>query len=140
MHARDEVRWSEQTMELRQTEPGQKFLQFLEFWFSTADGLLDAERLDSPTRLTAAAAMRRALPIAEGQFGMLTMDWIGQMVCVAVQHWVHGEVLAAELTYIEHRAMEEALARKIQELQASAANLPVEDSHVNSTPLGDSDG
>jgi len=128
-------------MELRDSEAGKQFLQFFEFWFTTADTLRDASRLDSQADLSPADAMRRALPIAEGQFGMLTCDWIGQMLAVATQHWEHGEQMAGGLTYIEHRAMEEALARKIAELQTSAASLPVEDSNtVDATPLGDSDG
>jgi hypothetical protein len=117
--------WSRQTAELRADETGRKFLTFFEFWFEAADRMMDQERFAEDNRqpstgITPVSAMRTGLRLAESEMGFLTIDWIGQMLAVAAQHWAHGQQMTDRLTMIEHRVMEEALARKIMQLAEAA--------------------
>ena len=69
-------------------------------------------------------AMRKALDLAETEFGFLDTDTIGAMLVVASMHWIHGPAMVEGLTFIEARVMHQALARKIADLQNEAASTP----------------
>jgi hypothetical protein len=118
MKAQDDQLWTQQVSDLRHDgEPGERFLAFFEFWFDAAETILGSELLGAAPIAT---AVRKALDVAEKELGFLTVDLIGQMLTVAVMHWHLGHELASQLTSIEARVMEEALARKIADLQESA--------------------
>lgn len=126
MKAKDDNLWSQMTMELRATEEGRKFLDFLEFWFTVADKLI-ADGLDTQmcngtgsNSWTAVRAMRAGLAVAEEHLGFIDVDWIGQMLAVAGTHWAHGEEMGKGLTFIEVRVLEEAYGRTIGKLEQAA--------------------
>lgn len=108
-----EQRWATTCGELRATKEGQDFLSFFEKWFDEAE-----IRIDEITQ--PAEAMRTSLTATEEELGFLSSSWLGQMVCVAAMHWVHGKDMVEGLTNIEMRVVEEALTRKVAELQDSA--------------------
>lgn len=120
MRTVNEARWSETQASLRAEETGARFLDFFTFWFDAAETLLDEGYHGEFGERGPVIAMREALELAEQELGFITIDWIGQMLCVASMHWQHGKRMAEEMTPIEVRAMETALAMKIAQLQESA--------------------
>ena len=127
MKVRDDEFWSKQQAETNATEAGKRFMEFMVFWLEAAEKMLD----DPEGPATLAESVQLALATAERQFGFLPVDLIGQMLVVASMHWIHGPEFATALTFIERRVVEEALARKLNELQQEAAgNDPVEDARL----------
>ena len=126
MQTQDDERWSQQVADLHADgEAGQRFLDFFTFWFDTAGVLLTEGRggfRDDSTNMPVIEAVRMALEMAEQQFGFLSVELIGQMLTVATMHWEYGAAMAEQLTFIERRVMQQALADKIADLQNSAAN------------------
>jgi len=133
VYATDDQRWAEQVSDIRSDgEAGVRFLTFFTFWFDTAETLLwegtggQSIGADPVPNMAIMDAVRMALQMAEQQYGFLSVDLIGQMLCVASMHWEQGKEMTQNLTFIEHRVMEEALARKIAALQ-NAAKVPMEE-------------
>lgn len=127
MRYRDRTKWEEQVYELqRDGELGEKFLEFFEFWMNSASRL-QAE-LANHTAEDAADAIRVGLQETERSFGFLSVEWIGQMLTLAVMHWEYGDDLNSEhgLTVIERRVMEQETARKLLQLQSEAARVSPE--------------
>ena len=115
MRVVNEADWAQQASDLRlDGEAGERFLEYFEFWFSTADTLIDRDGLSS------VAAMRKALDRAEAELGFLTVDLIGQLLTLAMVHWEPSAAMMVGMTNIEHRVLETALARKIVSLQQEA--------------------
>lgn len=128
-----EERWSQTESSLQSDEVGTKFLKFYRFWFDAAETMLDERQAradweddnrqpSTTVALTPVEAMRRALMLAEEELGFITVDWVGQMLCVASMHWEHGKLMAEGMTPIEVRVMETSLAAKIAQLQEEAAS------------------
>ena len=125
MKVQDDQRWAEHVSDIRADgEPGQRFHTFYTFWFDAADRMCDEGYLGEFGVDGPALAMRKALDLAEREFGFLDTDTIGAMLCVASMHWIHGETMTEGLTFIEARVMQQALARKIADLQNQAASTP----------------
>jgi hypothetical protein len=122
MRVTDEELWLQQKAELSADDTGKAFLQFLEDWVGTADRALDLQ-----PDLPPADAFRESLTLVEGRQGRIACAFVGQMVVVAVSHWVHGEVLAQNLTAIERRLMEDTVLLKLAELEENAAATPQEE-------------
>ena len=112
-----EERWATTCGGLNASEEGRDFLAFFQAWFDAAELLTD-EVVDP------AEAMRKSLTATEEELGMLSTSWLGQQLCVASMHWVHGKDMVEDLTNLEMRVMEEALARKFEELNAEAEKAP----------------
>jgi hypothetical protein len=116
MRVKDEQLWSLQLAEFEADEMGQKFREFLVTWADTADRLA----ADSPaTRLS--DAVSKAFEETEEIFGFISVEWLGQMLLVIIQHWISGEELWESLSVWERRMVEQATALKIAELQDQAA-------------------
>lgn len=136
MQPKDGPAWAQQVEDLRSDgEAGQRFLEFFEFWFDATEKMLAQERFaednrQKPTGWTVIRATRAGLAVAESQFGFLSVDMIGAMLVVAATFWEQGDEMAENLTFIERRVMEEALARKIAALQDEAAQGPTESVRV----------
>jgi hypothetical protein len=109
----DEVQWAQQEMELRQDETSVKFHDFLVAWFTEAETTWDDQT-------TAMDWVRAALVVTEERLGYIAMEWIGQMLVVACQHWIYGDLLLEEMTPLERRMYEQMAAVKLVELQESA--------------------
>lgn len=125
MRFQDDVRWSDQELELQADETSRNFLKFFTEWFDAAERRLDTKfdfmACSDPIRQAAiASAVRDGLADTEIKLGFLSIEWIGQMVVLAWQHWIHGVDMERGLTIIERRALEQMAAVKLAELQSSA--------------------
>lgn len=120
MRVKDEHLWSNQLLEFTADEMSQKFSDFLVFWCEAADTMI----AESNPPLTEHSALSKAFEVAEQTFGFLSVEWLGQMLLVIVQHWERGDPLWESLTVFERRMVEQATALKIVELQESAAQDP----------------
>lgn len=124
MQFSDDVKWADQELELQVDDTSRKFLHFFQEWFTAAEGHLDGA-VDAPPSAIRdkliVKAMRKGLEDTESAYGFLAMEWIGQMLLLAYQHWKYGSAMERGLTVIERRALEVMAAVKAAELQASAA-------------------
>ena len=137
VQAKDAIKWADQQLELRQDETGTRFLEFFDEWFTIAEKLYEETEprtekqynADGTTgwadkqyrKRSAISAVRHALLDVEGRRGYLAMEWLGQMLLLAEQHWVYGEEMERGLTVLERRMMEVMAAVKLVELQESAS-------------------
>lgn len=120
----NKVRWSEQEMELNSTEDGRKFLEFFLEWFTAAENSLDTSPEtelgwgdDSSMIMT---QVRNALTELEDSKGHLGLEWLGQMLLLAREHWKYGDEMAGGLTVIELRVVQIAEAIELAALAESA--------------------
>lgn len=121
MRVKDEQVWSLQLSEFDADELSRLFRDFLVTWMDTADRLIEVSG-EVPLREIASKAFQET----EQTLGFVSVEWLGQMLLVAVQHWVDGDDLWESLSVWERRMVEQAAALKIAELQQSAA-APVTD-------------
>jgi hypothetical protein len=117
MQVKDERLWLEQLSELKADEMSQKFSDFLVFWGNTADTMLGESNED----LQPYDAVSKAFEVAEQTFGFLSVEWLGQMLLVIIEHWFQGDCLWDSLSLFERRMVEQATALKIVEMQNLAA-------------------
>lgn len=123
MQVKDDAAWNEQVSELKNGDEGsQKFLDFIEFWLDTADTMIK----ESTAMLHPYEGLSKAFDVAEQTLGYLSVEWLGQMLLVIVQHWFYGDRLWESLSVWERRMVEQATALKLVELQSSAAQNPPE--------------
>ena len=120
MKVKDERAWQEQLSELKADEMSQKFSDFLVFWTDAAETMM----AESNATLHPHDALSKAFEVAEQTFGYLSVEWLGQMLLVIVQHWFHGDRLWESLSLWERRMVEQATALKLVELQTLAENDP----------------
>lgn len=117
MRVKDEHLWSNQLLEFTADEMSQKFSDFLVFWCEAAETMMS----ESNPPLTEHSALSKAFEVAEQTFGFLSVEWLGQMLLVIIEHWEGGELLWESLSVFERRMVEQATALKIVEMQALAA-------------------
>lgn len=121
MEVQDREIWSVQLKEFEADEVSQKFRDFLVFWVETAEKLLDSlSNIDH--QLTPAGSLKRCFEIAEQTFGYISVEWLGQMLLVVIQHWVYGPEIWETLSVWERRMVEQAAAMKMAELQEMAGD------------------
>ena len=119
MRVQDEELWSLQMEEFGADEMSRKFRDFLVFWCETAEKLLDSlSNIDH--QLTSTGSLKRSFEIAEQTFGYISVDWLGQMLLVVIQHWADGPEVWESLSVFERRMVEQATAIKLTELQEIA--------------------
>lgn len=131
MRVADEAFWVQQKNELTADDTGQAFLNFLEDWLTTAERAMDL----SPD-LPAQDAFRNSLNAVEQRQGRIACSYVGQMVVVAISHWVYGPDLADNLTSIERRLMEDVVLLKLSDLESQAAEAQESEDEVPPTPAG----
>lgn len=117
MRVKDEQLWLNQLSEFNADEMSRKFSDFLVFWCETAETMM----LESKPPLTAYISLSKAFDVAEQTFGYLSVEWLGQMLLVTIEHWLHGDSLWESLSVWERRLVEQATALKLVELQTLAA-------------------
>jgi hypothetical protein len=112
--------WSSAESVMKSDELGSRFVEVLDFWTDTMEeGIRQNEfHLDHVFRL--------AFTKVEEKFGHLTIHWMGQIVAVIVQWWIHGEELYEALSPLESRIVEEALSQKMRELSELADSMGIE--------------
>jgi hypothetical protein len=114
MQVQDEELWSAQDAEFSADEMSQKFRDFLVFWCEAAETMLDEQQL------TSVDSLKMAFEVAEQTFGYISVEWLGQMLLVIVQHWFDGDRVWESLSVWERRLVEQATAIKLTELQENA--------------------
>jgi hypothetical protein len=114
MQVQDEELWSAQDAEFSADEMSQKFRDFLVFWCEAAETMLDEHQL------TSVDSLKMAFEVAEQTFGYISVEWLGQMLLVIVQHWFDGDRVWESLSVWERRLVEQATAIKLTELQENA--------------------
>lgn len=110
MRVRDDEQWNRQLSEFGADEMSGRFRDFLVFWVEAA------ERIGGQPR----DGLVGAFGVAERTFGYISVEWLGQMLLVIVQHWFHGDELWESLSVWERRLVEQATALKLAELQEQA--------------------
>lgn len=119
MKVNDEMAWAQQESELKSgDEASVKFLDFLLVWVGRAEDVLLGKSDLSPRE-----ALSKGFEFAEQTLGFLSVEWLGQMLLVIVQHWFHGEQLWESLSVWERRMVEQATALKLVELEEQAASF-----------------
>lgn len=136
--AADPIKWADQELELQADEQSRRFLRIFTDWFSLAQTLYDETEptcgeTDPKTgkqveygarrRRTLAQAVRQAMIDVEDKHGLLSMEWIGQMLLLAREHWVHGQDLMNGLTRLELRMIEQVEAVKLAMLAEAAKGV-----------------
>lgn len=124
MRVQDPQAWSEQLTEFDADEMSRRFRDFLVYWVEYAEGFLSY----SNSEYSPYTAMSKAFVVAEQTFGYLSMEWLGQMLLVVVQHWVEGPALWESMSVWERRLVEQATALKLTELQ-EYAKMSADDPH-----------
>lgn len=114
MRVQDEEQWNRQLSEFNADELSRKFRDFLVFWVETA------EKLNDENQQTPRGSLLRAFGVAEQALGYISVEWLGQMLLVIVQHWVYGQEIWESLSAWERRLVEQATALKLAELQEQA--------------------
>lgn len=118
MHVKDEQAWTQQLTELEADEMSRLFKNFILQWGDTADRLYEVHPVESQFRYSVSKAFEET----EQTLGFLSVEWLGQMLLVLVEHWVHGDELWESLSVWERRMVETAAAIKIVDLQDRAAS------------------
>lgn len=127
MRVQDDEAWQIQLREFEHDDLSRKFRDFLVFWADAAETML-AEHQQTPR-----GSLVRTFDVAEQTFGYISVEWLGQMLLVLVQHWFHGGQIWESLSVWERRLVEQATALKLVELQDSA-KVGVEDQQPGETP------
>jgi hypothetical protein len=114
MRVQDEERWNAQLSEFNADELSGKFRDFLVFWVEAA------EKMNDTHQQTPRGSLVRAFEVAEQTLGFISVEWLGQMLLVVIQHWVWGEEIWESLSPWERRLVEQATALKLVDLQEGA--------------------
>lgn len=133
MKFKNEVAWADQSLELQVDEVSRKFEKFFLEWFTLAETTYEQWKAKLPSQSddivygdserAITSHVRKALAETESAYGFLSVEWIGQMLLLAYQHWKYGEPMEQGLSVIERRTLEQMAAVKAAELEASAATL-----------------
>lgn len=122
MRVNDEQLWSQQLAEMNADEPSRLFRDFLAAWADSADRVLGEVCPEDVDRLELRAALASAFEATEHKLGFISVEWLGQMLLLIVQHWVYGDELWESLSVWERRMVEQATVLKLAELQQFAAD------------------
>jgi hypothetical protein len=116
MKVKDNQSWSLQMAEFSADESSIKFRDFLVLWVDTAEMVMQ----DGNSSKHPHDSLSKAFEVAEQSLGYLSVEWLGQMLLVIVQHWTHGDRVWDAMSVWERRMVEQATALKLVELQGSA--------------------
>lgn len=115
MLVRDKASWQARRAVLREDgDVSRAFLEFIEDWASSAEGL------GSHVYIDPAEALRDQLPFIEERHARVGAHYLGQMLAVLADHWEFGIEMMQGLTPFERRLVEDMTLIKIAESQASA--------------------
>ena len=125
MQTKDPSLWEKQRIELEADETSKRFLEVFLDWFDGAEELYEAvTRADPDQRLSVISAVRHQLSRVEQDRAMfLSMEWCGQQLLLAWQHWIHGDEMYLGMTNMERRMLEQMSAIKLAELQEQSEGL-----------------
>ena len=116
MKIKDESLWHELAKDLKATEHGQEFFDFVVAWADSAEQVIrqDGEATNP------AEALRLTLSLVEDSLERKTIWILGQCLVVLCMHWEYGEKLSEGLTELEVRLVQDVTAAKIAQLEAMA--------------------
>jgi hypothetical protein len=120
MQVKDEALWHELVKELKSTEQGTVFYDFVTQWCERAEQLLAQKTVTDP-----ADALRITLGSTEENLERKNIWIVGQCLVVIIMHWLHGDDTANNLTEVEMRLVEDVTAAKIAQLQEMAESTGV---------------
>ena len=114
MLVKDDPLWQELVGELKSTDHGKPFHEFLVSWCDRAEQIMEQDGTDP------ADALRLTLASTEENSERKNVWILGQALVVICMHWKHGEEAANRFTELELRLIEDIAAAKIAQLQAMA--------------------
>lgn len=120
MKVRDEGLWQELVRELKESEKGLEFYDFVTGWLERAEQIVQQDGEDADP----ADALRLTLADIEEVSERKNVWVVGQALVVICMHWAFGEEAAARFTEIEIRLVQDITAAKIAQLQAQAEEVP----------------
>ena len=127
MKAIDPVLWSKQESELRESDTGRDFLEFLNFWVETAEKLMEETKVvntdfgdETFRKYTAKGAIDSAFELAEVQFTRQEPVFVSQMLALISVYWYHRDSFFTALTVIEKYYVQTALQAKLDQLGEDA--------------------
>jgi hypothetical protein len=118
---RDEGLWQELVKELKESDHGLAFYDFLVGWVDRAEQIVKQDGEDAdPTD-----ALRLSLADVEENLERKNVWIVGQALVVICMHWIYGEQTSAGFTELEARLVQDVTAAKIAQLQAMAETAGV---------------
>jgi hypothetical protein len=123
LKVKDDSLWHELVKELKSTEQGPPFYDFVTQWCGRAEQILEQGNTSDP-----ADALRLTLANTEENLERKNVWIVGQALVVACMHWEHGDTVASNLSEFEIRLVEDITAAKIAQMQtlAERGNTPPE--------------
>jgi hypothetical protein len=123
VQVRDDTLWQQLVKELKESDHGQAFYDFVTGWCDLAEQIIDQDTDTDP-----AEALRLTLASVEETLERKNIWILGQCLVVICMHWLYGEKTTVGLTEMELRLVEDITAAKIAQLQAMAeqGNTPPE--------------
>lgn len=119
MQVRDKDLWEEQRKELIEDgEVGQKVLEFMDYWLTTAEEFQDNP--ESPEHGNIHAAFNRAFDVAQNKFQHVPLAFLANMLVIVVSQWSRAEDLYSVLTPIELSLFHHGVAVKMAEMEQTA--------------------
>lgn len=116
MQVKDEGLWQELVKELRESDHGIAFYDFVIGWVDRAEQIVLQDGDDADP----ADALRLSLADVEESLERKNIWIVGQALVVIVMHWVYGDEASEGLTEVEIRLVQDVTAAKIAQLQAQA--------------------
>ena len=116
MQVKDEGLWQELVKELRESDHGIAFYDFVIGWVDRAEQIVLQDGDDADP----ADALRLSLADVEESIERKNIWIVGQALVVIVMHWVYGDEASEGLTEVEIRLVQDVTAAKIAQLQAQA--------------------
>lgn len=115
MQVRNDELWQQLVAELKESDHGQAFYDFLLAWVDRAEQIIAQDSDTDP-----AEALRLTLNAAEESLERKNIWILGQCLVVVCMHWIHGEKAVQGFSELELRLVEDITAAKIAQLQAMA--------------------
>lgn len=115
MQVRNDELWQQLVAELKESDYGQAFYDFLLAWVDRAEQIVAQDSDTDP-----AEALRLTLNAAEESLERKNIWILGQCLVVVCMHWIHGEKAVQGFSELELRLVEDITAAKIAQLQAMA--------------------
>ena len=115
MQVRNDELWQQLVAELKESDYGQAFYDFLLAWVDRAEQIVAQDSDTDP-----AEALRLTLNAAEETLERKNIWILGQCLVVVCMHWIHGEKAVQGFSELELRLVEDITAAKIAQLQAMA--------------------
>lgn len=116
MQIKDDDLWQDLVKELKSTDHGQEFYDFVVSWCDFSEQVISQDGDDADP----ADALRLTLADIEEVLGRKNVWIVAQALVVICMHWLFGEKASEGMSEIEIRLVQDVTAAKIAQLQAQA--------------------